>query len=159
MPTALANADQEFLNIDFRDELRPSQAVDELNISGQELLNVLASFRNYGLWRLNLETQKSTWSEDVYRIYGMAYTPGRIDLDYAMGQYHPDDRPYLARLLDDAVAHKSGFQFVLRLKGRGGRYKLVQSIGKYRERADGARELYGVFSEFQPAVRMIGAAV
>ncbi len=80
-------------------------------------------------------------------------------MDYAIEQYHPDDRQYLSQLIDDTIANKSGFQFVLRLKARQERYKLVRSIGNYREREDGTREIMGTISEFQPAHRMIGAVV
>ena len=148
-----------FLNIDFRDELRAPQQRDDLVISGDDLLDVLASFNRYGVWRLNVDKDRVTWSEDVYAIHNMAYTPGRVELKFAMDQYHPEDREYLPQLLADAVKNKSGFQFVLRIKARHGRYKLVKSIGKYREREDGTREIIGTFSEFQPAHRMIGAVV
>ncbi len=150
---------KEFLNIDFRDELRAPQQRDDIDISADELLDILASFTRLGLWRVNIDLRRTTWSEDVYAIHNMEYTPGRIALDYAIEQYHPDDRQYLSQLIEDTIANKSGFQFVLRLKARQGRYKLVRSIGNYREREDGTREIIGTFSEFQPAHRMIGAVV
>ncbi len=149
----------DLLNIDFRDELRPVQGCEGLSFSGDELLGVLSSFNRYGFWQLNVDTADTVWSEDVYAIHSMPYTPGRIDLDYAMDRYHADDKEFLPKLIADTVENKSGFQFVLRLKAPRNRYKLVRSIGKYRERTGGIREIIGVFSEFQPAVRMIGAAI
>ena len=147
------------MNIDFRDELRPDQGCEGLEFSGDELLGVLSSFNRYGFWQLNVDTADTVWSEYVYAIHSMPYTPGRIDLDYAMDRYHADDKEFLPKLIADTVKNNSGFQFVLRLKAPRNRYKLVRSIGKYRERTGGIREIIGVFSEFQPAVRMIGAAI
>ena len=143
------------LILDFQDEARAPQDIGHLQISGEEMLHVLSLFDPYGMWRMELDTGLVYWSDDVYRIHGMERQDTPVDLKQAMEAYHPEDRPYVTQVLEEAVERKSGFRLVLRLKRPGGGYKLVKSTGKYRELADGTREIFGTFSEFQSASRAI----
>ena len=150
----------DFINVDFRDELRPPQSHDDnIDISGDEFLDLLSSFGRCGRWLYDIDTGETTWSEDVYAIHNMAYTPGHVDLVAARRQYHHDDRNYLCNVVQDAAANESGFHFVLRIETQRYRYKMVRSIGKFRELPNGKRQIIGAFWELQPSVRTVGAAI
>ena len=148
-----------FMNVDFRDDLRPCQKDDDIEISGEELLEVLSCFNAYGRWRFDIAMGSMTWSEDVYRLHDMPVTAAPVGMKTAVSRYHPEDRQYLPALLDDAISNKSGFQFALRIKSRRDTYKLVHAVGKYREHPTKGPQIIGAFCERQPAMRMIGAAV
>lgn len=147
----------EILNLDFREMARNPQIIDDMDVTGEELLNILCAFDNYGIWRLDIASSQVLWTEDVFRIHELPQTNGPVDLEAAVSRYHPDDQQYLPQLIEDAIAHKSAFRFVLRLKRAYSGYKLVKSTGKYRETADGRAEMIGTFSEFQPANRAIAS--
>ncbi len=143
------------LILDFQDEARSPQDITEMELSAQEVLHVLSLFDPYGMWRVEIDTGMVHWTDDVYRIHGMERTGEAVDVQTAIERYHPDDRQYVSKVMEEAIERKSGFRLVLRLRRPHGGYKLVKSTGKYRERPDGTRELFGTFSEFQSASRAI----
>lgn len=147
------------INVDFRTQLRAPQQDDEIDISGEELRDILSCFNAYGRFSFDVGSGRMIWSEDVYRIHDMPVTPGRVALRTAMSRYHPQDRHFLAPLLADTIASRGGFQFALRVRCRRGSYKLVQAVGRYREHATMGAQIVGALCDRQPGMRMIGAVV
>ncbi|EFL87925.1 PAS domain-containing protein [Ahrensia sp. R2A130] len=147
----------DILNLDFRERARNPQMIDDIDVSGAELLNILSAFDNYGMWRLDIETSQVSWSEDVFRIHELPQVDGPVDLEAAISRYHPEDQQYLPQVIEEAITRKSAFRFVLRLKRAYSGYKLVKSTGKFRHRPGCAPEMIGTFSEFQPANRAIAS--
>ena len=145
------------LNLDLRSGRRPAQDISSFAISATDVLNVLSQFDPYGLWRMDVGTGLVHWSHDVYAIHGMEATDGGVDLAQAMSSYHPDDRKLMAQVIEDSVKNKSAFRFVLRVMNRHGTYKLVKCTGLFRESEQGSPEIFGTYSEFQPANRAIAA--
>lgn len=121
--------------------------------TGDELIELLGSFRPFGIWRAELETGLVFWSEDVYRIHGMEPSTEPVSLAEAINRYHPDDATMVAQLIETVSRNKSGYRFVLRLRRPDGSYKLVASAGRYRP--DNGGELYGFFHEYQPNLRSV----
>ncbi|MGI9353158.1 MAG: hypothetical protein ACR2O3_16490 [Rhizobiaceae bacterium] len=137
---------------------RDLQHIEEMGLTSSELLGILASFDQYGVWRLDLAAGQVYWSRDTFLIHGMEPHDGPVDFHAALTAYHPEDSQTLATLIDETIANKSGFRFVLRLRSGDCRYKLVKSIGTYRIREDGAEEIVGTFSKFAMAMRSIAVA-
>ena len=129
------------LSVEHFDCPRESQNVDSFDISGNELLSILSMYDLCGLWRLDLKTSKVFWSKDVASIHNMEEQKDPVDLQTALGSYHPEDRKTLARLLDETIVNKTGYRFVLRMRRKDGSYKLVKCIGKYRVAKNGNEEL------------------
>lgn len=145
------------LTIDDERPPRPRQDIDEYDVDGQDLMDLLSMYDPYGIWRIDLETGKVHWSPDVYQIHGLDYTEGVVDLNAALAAYHPEDAKMIAQLLEETITKKTGYRFVLRLKKPDGSYKMVKSIAKYRINRNGKAEIYGLFSEFQMPIRNIAA--
>ena len=141
---------------DLRSEARTEEFFDDFSVSCDELMGLLSQFDPYGLWRVDIETGLVYWSRDVFAIHGMPFKPGPVDLKAAINAYHVDDRDHVGQILEETIANKSAFRFVMRLKRRAGGYKLVKSTGRYRTNSDGRAEIFGTFSEFQPPKRAIG---
>jgi hypothetical protein len=55
-----------------------------------------------GRWRFDLLSRDLSWSDEIYRIYGLPATE-RPTLDSAIARYDPADRARIAALLDRAV--------------------------------------------------------
>lgn len=60
---------------------------------------------NMGSWRLNIQSNKLVWSDEVYRIFGI---PNGTLLTYEMfiSMVHPDDRDYIDKMWKEAIAGK-----------------------------------------------------
>ncbi|CAN5464430.1 hypothetical protein BH10PSE4_BH10PSE4_40510 [soil metagenome] len=95
----------------------------------QRLLEIAESMSGVGHWRLDLASNKPTWSDAVYAIHGVdreSFDPG---LDDAVAFYHPDDRDMVVGHLARAVETGSGFNFQLRLLRADGALRHVISRG------------------------------
>ena len=90
-----------------------------------------------GHWRLTLPDYSITWSDEVYRIFGVSPETFKPDLENAIAVYHPDDRAKVTRDLEKAIAEKSSFDFTLRLLRGDGETRHVQCRGVTQLRANG----------------------
>lgn len=81
----------------------------------RELLELSQALGNIGSWEWDVAIGKVTWSEQMYRIYGI--TPGTADMtfDRAMAATHPDDRAIVAEQLQRLLAGINLKQFECRI--------------------------------------------
>lgn len=135
------------------DKARPVQKVEGAGVEGTTLLTLLSQFEPFGLWRMELATGLVYWTQDIYEIHELPPSSGPVNLKTAIDAYHPDDRQMVIDCLEDVVARKSGFHFVLRIAGKSGGYKLVKALGMFHVDADGAEWLIGTFCEDPGGVR------
>src|SRR6266849_3238093 len=56
-----------------------------------------------GYWIWNLETDRVTWSDETYRIFGLRPQEGPIDLATVRELIHPEDRESVFRTAEEAV--------------------------------------------------------
>lgn len=75
-----------------------------------------------GSWSYNVRTSRLAWSEELYRIFGLA--PGELDVSYEafLAAVHPDDREsvekaYSASLLEKQPSFESQLRIVRRHTG------------------------------------------
>jgi PAS domain S-box-containing protein len=81
-----------------------------------------------GSWDWDLRTNKVTWSDELYRIFGLA--PGTIMVaGDAMSFIHPDDRDLVRSTVKDAVANKERYGFYYRALRPDGTERIVHSRG------------------------------
>lgn len=135
------------------DEPRPVQQTEDVTIDGSALLEVMSQFEPFGLWRMELETGLVYWTRDIYEIHEIPYRDGPVNLKMAINAYHPDDRDLVVGCLEDVVARKSGFHFILRIATGGGRYKKIKAVGKFHVNESGREELIGTFNEEPGGIR------
>jgi hypothetical protein len=146
------------LNLQIGENLKGPQDLEAIGLGDASIIDALSQFDPYGAWRLDLETGLTYWTRDIFVIHNMPYSEGPVDVLTAINAYHPDDRVIVHQCIEEAVARKTGFRFVLRLGSSAENCKLVKSTGRYRENSSGKPELYGTFSQFQPPIRSIAIA-
>jgi PAS domain-containing protein len=56
-----------------------------------------------GYWVWNLDTDRATWSDETYRIFGLKPQEGPIDLATVREMIHPEDRESVFRTAEEAV--------------------------------------------------------
>jgi PAS domain S-box-containing protein len=86
-----------------RDIAERRRAERELRASA-ERLEAAESIAHIGNWEYRVEDGRIRWSDESYRIFGLAPQEKVIDYDWMRSRVHPDDRvghdAYLQRLLD-----------------------------------------------------------
>lgn len=100
-----------------------------------------------GHWRLDLETQQLSWSDEVFRIHGMPVGPAP-ELEVAVNAYHPDDRDMVNSWLEQCVEQAGEFAFDARIVTMQGEVRHVNSRGQAEtNEAGNVIALFGVFQD------------
>lgn len=82
-----------------------------------------------GTWTLDLRTQALTWTEEVYRIYGVPLdTP--LSLDMALAAYHPEDRLRVSAALDILRADGTAMDVTARLRSQRDGERWIRATGR-----------------------------
>ena len=111
-----------------------------------EWLRLAERLAGVGHWHVDLVDEKLTWSDEVYRIHGLAPETFTPTLKSGIDAYHPDDRAQVEGHIARAIEEKSSFQFELRLIRRDGAVRDVRSIGRTELDTSGqVIALFGVF--------------
>lgn len=112
----------------------------------EELLQIMQSVNDIGAWELDLDTGKTLWSSEVYKIHEV----GR-DFDHNKANgidfYHPDDRPKIAEAIKKTIETGEPFDITARLVTAGDNLKWVRSTGYLRSTDNCKKTLIGSFQD------------
>ncbi|HEY9814292.1 MAG TPA: PAS domain S-box protein [Candidatus Obscuribacterales bacterium] len=90
-----------------------------------------------GNWMFDPATQTITWSQELYRMFGLDPSqPVPIYADY-LQKIHPDDRPTLIRCVEQAIAHGIPYTFDYRAIQPDGSLRYHEGRGKVEKDAQG----------------------
>lgn len=98
-----------------------------------------------GNWERDLKTNLVTWSDELYRIYGIDRELFGESFAAFIQCVHPDDKARVEATLNRAIAKRGSFDFYYRIYAPDGTLKFIQ------ERGD-------VIIEGEEAVRLVGTA-
>ena len=112
------------------------------------LLSLAESLAGLGYWRYDFAGGSVTWSEAVYRIYGLDRATYDPNSGQSLSFFHPDDQPAAKAAFERAVAERSGFEFELRVIRADGEVRIVISRAECeRDEAGEGIALVGVFQD------------
>jgi PAS domain S-box-containing protein len=100
---------------------------------------------HFGSWEWDMLTGEVSWSEELFRIYGISPSEYRPSYAGYLGRVHPEDREHVAAAIDAAVRDRRPFSFDERIVRPDGTVRVLHSGGGVVLGDDGA------------PVRMIGA--
>ncbi|WP_159790847.1 PAS domain S-box protein [Sodalinema gerasimenkoae] len=124
---------------DIRD--RHSKELELQNLTQQ--LREAQELGHIGDWSFDIQTQDITWSDEVFRIFGMSPNQGEPTFEEHIQQIHPDDRPYF---IDCATQAQQGIpqDFDVRIVKPTGDIAYINS--RIRTEFDGKKltKLFGI---------------
>lgn len=121
---------------------------EELMADANRLMQLVMRSEKFGSWRLDISTGQAMWSKTVYHIHGMEPASGPVNVGKAVSLYHPDDAKTVEYLINDAIAHKKGFDCILRLNRTDGKMRYVEAIASVELNTSGAvAAIFGVFRD------------
>ncbi len=100
-------------------------------------LNEAQSIAHIGSWRYSLSSGKLTWSDELYRIYGVSpelFTPSVENL---INLIHPDDQSAMPAWIDSCAAGHAPGALVFRCIRPDGTIHYIEGQGKLTLHADG----------------------
>jgi PAS domain S-box-containing protein len=85
---------------------------------------------NVGSWNWDLKSNERTWSDELYRIFGLPRNRPVPDLDATLQEYiHPDDRDILKSSIERLLVDKESCSFSYRIIRPDGAERSIHSRG------------------------------
>lgn len=83
-----------------------------------------------GSWEWDVAQNQVTWSEGLYRVYGLK--PGQLNasLEGFLERVHPDDRRHTAEVIERGYKRKAPFDFFHRIVRADGEVRLLHARGQ-----------------------------
>ena len=103
----------------------------------QRQLDAAQQITHIGSWEWDLATGVVTWSNELYRIYGLALRSCEITLEGFLGRVHPDDRERVQRQVAAAMERGGPFGHVERIVRPDGSVRKLDTVGEVLVDAQG----------------------
>ncbi len=132
------------LRLDSRERARIAIVAEQQT----KLLRLAEDMAGVGTWSWNVAADRTTWSDQVFRIHG--YEPGAEPppLQGVLERYHPDDAKILADHVARAVSEAKDYALTARIYQPDGSERHVIARGACRRDATGAvTEIIGTFQD------------
>jgi len=92
----------------------------------ERLLNLTQTMTHLGSWHLDIAANVLTWSDEVYRIFGLDPATFPATYEAFLHCVHPDDREMVHRAYQEAVANKAPYDIVHRILRPDGTVRIVR---------------------------------
>ena len=107
-----------------------------------------------GYWVWDLEANQVIWSEESYRIYGLAPQAGPFDIARVSEMIHPDDREAVFRTAEEAIRSGRRADSEHRLIRPDGEVRTVHSLGDLKKTSDGRTQMFGTTQDITDRKRV-----
>jgi len=85
---------------------------------------------NVGSWNWDLQSDERTWSDELYRIFGLPRDRPALDLDATVAEcIHPDDRQFFKSSLESSIRNKESWNLSYRIVRPDGAERIISSRG------------------------------
>ena len=130
--------------------LAARDAADETAAALREA-NVIAAIAggmaNLGHWIYRPATQETTWSDEMYRIYGLEPADGVPAFDVVTSLFHPDDQPLVRKFLMLSLKTGEDYRLELRVMRDGETRSVIGSTTCQRAPDGSVRALVGTLMD------------
>jgi len=122
---------QSLLHTDF-EEIPDALFVKERR-GRDQLMSQLAEAQRLatlGSWNWDMESDDRTWSDELYRIFGLDRNRPAPDLDTTLSEcVHPDDREIVKNSIQRSITNKESYSFSFRIIRPDGTERIIHSRG------------------------------
>ncbi len=125
----------------FRDITARKQAEDALRTS-ERFLAQSQQLAHFGNWMVDLETGTLTWSEEMYRMYGVSSDTFVPTEDSFVALIHPDDRPAMLSLVEDLPRSGKMPRHEFRVVRPDGTIRAIEGYGEVQVDAENKPTLW-----------------
>jgi PAS domain S-box-containing protein len=100
-------------------------------------LDAAQAITHVGSWEWDLATGVVSWSDELYRIYGMEPRSRQITFDVFLSALLEEDRPRIQSEIQGAMAHGGRFSYRERVRRPDGTIRVLDTIGEVVTDPDG----------------------
>lgn len=101
------------------------------------VLNQAQEVGHIGHWELDLVGNQLSWSDEVYRIFGLQPQEFAATYEAFLEQIHPDDRDMVDQAYSTSVEEKQPYQIIHRVVRSDGETRYVEERGEHSFDEDG----------------------
>ncbi len=91
-----------------------------------------------GYWEWDIPADLITWSDELYRIYGLNPAEFEASFEAFLSRVHPADRPRVQGIIEDAFQNANEFEFEHRIIRPDDVVRTLQAKGSVIRQADGS---------------------
>ncbi len=106
-------------------------------IKSQKALTQAQQMAEMGNWEFDVATQAATWSDNMFRIFGLEIAPAMDAADVMQNHIHPEDRAQLEQMLHCATTQGIPYEIDLRF------FRADGSMGYLESRGEAVRDQHG----------------
>jgi two-component system phosphate regulon sensor histidine kinase PhoR len=88
------------------------------------------SLAHLGGWEWDIAANAVTWSDELYRIYGVDRTTFGASYEGFLGLVHEEDREWVDGIIREALERRRPFEFIHRIVRPGGEVRTLQARGR-----------------------------
>src|SRR6201984_2496084 len=136
---------------DITERKRAEEERQALSLNLQESkarLEEAQRIAHMGHYYWDLIANRVTWSDELYRIYGLTPQEGPIDMAMVSEMIHPDDREHVFRAAEESVRSGVHSEAEHRVVRPDGEVRTVQGLGTVKRDASGrAYEMFGTVQD------------
>ncbi len=93
-------------------------------------LEVAQQITHIGSWEWDIATNAVTWSDELYRIYGLEPRSVAITFEFFLARVHPEDRERIQAAVGEALARGGRFAYPERILRPDGSIRVLDTVGE-----------------------------
>ncbi|RJR18149.1 MAG: PAS domain S-box protein [Nitrospiraceae bacterium] len=135
-------------NVILNAEINQRTQIEKALRKSEHQLEKAQAIAHIGNWEWDIQSNKVSWSNEVYRIYG--YRPGEIEPDYEAVKkaMHPDSIKIFLESIDSALRGERPFEMEYNFFRRDGRTSILHTKGEViRDSAGSPVKMFGVVQD------------
>jgi PAS domain S-box-containing protein len=106
------------------------EAASEELVRAASRLQEAQGLAHIGSWEWDIRKDVVTWSEELYRIFGMAPEPGPVNYAEYLERLHPSDRAFVDEIVTRARAEGRSYAFEYRIFRPNGEERVISARGR-----------------------------
>ncbi len=136
-------AHQRRLTESLREALAEAETAQARAAEDQQWAAMAEEIAGVGYWRQEVATGAVTWSDEIFRIFGLDAGQGVLDAASVVKLFHPDDQDLVGACVEAGLRDGSPFAFELRLLRPNGETRHVMCRGAAE--MDGDQQVRAIF--------------
>lgn len=116
--------------VELSRDITQRKRIDDRLRRAQEQLAEAEQLAQLGSWERDLIGGQVWWSDELYRIFGLAPNQSPPSYQALLERIHPDDRAHVDQTIERTVADRGGFRMQIRILRPDKRVRVLQSRGE-----------------------------
>jgi len=106
--------------------MEAAEKIEDINTK----LNEAQRLAHIGSWQWDIAGNRISWSDELFRIYGV--NPGEFEANYEnyLQRIHPDERDFVHKTVQEAYAHQQPFDYYHRIIRPDGKQRIIHGRGE-----------------------------